>query len=224
MQYRIGGKLVGERTRRPLSFTVSECLFADDAALVCSSRKDMFVTANIFEEVSAGWGLTLIVPKTKLLVAGVELFPVDLAPLQLNGGAVEVVRQFKYLGSLVEASGRMTGEVDQCIVQASKAFGSLRSAVFLAHDLSLETKRLVYCSVVLGVLLYGVETWAPTLVLVRKLEWFHRGCIHCIMCVGKAVQWAQHITTAQLAERFGMNESINYLLGQSRLRWLGYLT
>ena len=43
------------------------------------------------------------------------------------------------------------------------------------------------------------------------------------MGVGKAVQWAQHITTAQLAERFGMNESINHLLGQSRLWWLDYL-
>ena len=96
-------------------------------------------------------------------------------------------------------------------------------AVFLAHDLSLETKRLVYCSVVLGVLLYGVETWAPTQVLVRKLEWFHRHCMHCIIGVGKAVQWAQHLTTAQLAERFGMNKSINHLLGQSRLRWLGHL-
>ena len=55
-----------------------------------------------------------------------------------------------YLESLVEATGRITGEIDQCIVQASKAFGSLRSAVFF----SLETKRLVYCSVVLEVLVY----------------------------------------------------------------------
>ena len=70
----------------------------------------MFVAAKIFEEVSAGWGLTLSVPKTKLLFAGAELSPVDLAPLQFNGGAVELVREFKYLRSLVEASGRMTGD------------------------------------------------------------------------------------------------------------------
>ena len=75
----------------------------------------------------------------------------------------------------------------------------------------------------LGVLLYGAETWAPTQVLVRKFEWFHRRCVRCIIGVGKAVQWAQHITTAQLAERFGMNKFINHLLGQFRLRWLGHL-
>ena len=54
--------------------------------------------------------------------------------------------------------------------QVSKAFGSLHSAVFMAHDLSLEIKRLVYCSVVLVVLLYGIEMWTPIEVLVRKLE------------------------------------------------------
>ena len=130
VQYRIGGKLVEERTRRPLSFTMSECLFADDAAI----PSDMIVAAKIFEEAFAGWRLTLSVLKTKLLVAGVELSPVDVAPLQLNGGAVEVVREFKYLGSLVEASGRMIGEIDQCIVRATKAFGSLCSAVFLDKE------------------------------------------------------------------------------------------
>ena len=119
-----------------------------------------------------------------------------MAPLQLNGGAVAVVREFKYLGSLVEATGRIIREIDQRIVQASKAFCSLHSMVFLAHELSLATKRLVYCSVVLGVLLYGAEAWAPTQVLVRELEWVHHYCICGIMGVGRAMQWAKHITNA----------------------------
>ena len=35
-------------------------------------------------------------------------------------------------------------------------------SVFAASYLTLETKRMVYQSVVLGVLLYGAESWAPT--------------------------------------------------------------
>ena len=46
-------RLVGERTRRPSSFVITECLFADDAALICSSREDMVKAARIFEEVTA---------------------------------------------------------------------------------------------------------------------------------------------------------------------------
>ena len=57
------------------------------------------------------------------------------------------MKEFKYLGSLVGAHGRMTGEVNRRIVQALKI---LVSFAILAHDLSIETKRL---SVVLGILL-----------------------------------------------------------------------
>ena len=72
---------------------------------------------------------------------------------------------------------------------ASKVFESLCNVVFMDCDLNLETKRLVYHSVVLGVLLYGAETLAPPQVLFKKLEWFHRCCICCIMGVERTVQW-----------------------------------
>ena len=43
------------------------------------------------------------------------------------------------------------------------------------------------------------------------------------MGIGCAVQWTEHITTAQLAECFSMRESISILLSLSRLRWLGHV-
>ena len=42
--------------------------------------------------------------------------------------------------------------------------------MFTASDLTLETKRMVYRSVVLKLLLYGAEIWAPTQELVSKLD------------------------------------------------------
>ena len=52
--------------RRPDSFVLSECLFADDAALVCSCREEMILAARIFDKVATEFGLTLSVPKMKL--------------------------------------------------------------------------------------------------------------------------------------------------------------
>ena len=43
------------------------------------------------------------------------------------------------------------------------------------------------------------------------------------MGIGRAVQWAERITTAQLAECFGMCESISNLLTLARIRWLGHV-
>ena len=104
----------------------------------------------MFDKVAGKSGLTLSVPKTKLLVTGTGLTSDDLAPLELDEGVVDVVDQFKYLGSLVEARGSVVAEVCNRIAEASRAFGSLRNSVFTASDLTLETKRMVYRSVVLG--------------------------------------------------------------------------
>ena len=146
VQFKLGGKLVGERTRRPSSFVMSKCLFTDDVALVCSCRENMVLAAQMFDKVAGDSDLTLSVPKTKLLVAGTGLTSDDLASLELDEGVVDVVDQFKYLGSLVEARGGMVAEVRNRIAQASGAFGSLRNSVFIASDLTLETKRMVYQS------------------------------------------------------------------------------
>ena len=70
---------------------------------------------------------------------------------------MEVVEQFKYLGFLVEACGGIAGEVSCGIAPASSIFGSLHDSVFTASDLTVETKTMVYRSVVLGILLYGTD-------------------------------------------------------------------
>lgn len=69
--------------------------------------------------------------ETKLLDAVVGLFSDNVAPMQMSGGTLEVLKEFQYLGSLVEAAGRMTDEVEHHIVQVSKAFGSLCDSLFM---------------------------------------------------------------------------------------------
>ena len=50
----------------------------------------MMLAASIFDEVANENSLTLCVPKTELLVTGIGLTAIDLAPLELDGGVVEV--------------------------------------------------------------------------------------------------------------------------------------
>ena len=45
-----GGKLVGERTRRPCSTRVSELQFADDLAAVGTSRESMAGAVRILDD------------------------------------------------------------------------------------------------------------------------------------------------------------------------------
>ena len=59
----------------------------------------------------------------------------------------------------MEATGRMTREIEQCIVKGTV----LRLlVVFAVLYVCVYGSWLVYCSVVLRVLLYGAEKWAPS--------------------------------------------------------------
>jgi len=48
-----GGKLVGERTRKPLSFEIIELLFGDNGVIVCCTRQDMEEATRVFVTGSA---------------------------------------------------------------------------------------------------------------------------------------------------------------------------
>ena len=50
-------------------------------------------------------------------------------------------------------------DVNSRIKKASRAFGSLRVPIFNNPNMSVATKRTVYKTVVLAVLLYGSKTW-----------------------------------------------------------------
>ena len=176
--YKCGGMLVVERTRKPFIARVPVLQFADDAAAVGTSRESMESAGLILDDLLKVWGLTLSTVKTKLLVAG-DSDADDIRPLRLDGGKVECMTEFKYmyLGSIVETKGGIAQEVGERIAKGSRAFGALCEPIFRDCDLSLRTKRSVYRAVVLGVLLYGSETWTTKKDTVRRLKVFHNRCL-----------------------------------------------
>ena len=139
--------------------------------------ESMDCAATELERVIKDWGLTFSVVKTKLLVAGIPGIEDELRPLVLEGGEVECVNDFKYLGSVLEANGGIVKEVGERIVKAARAFGTLKGPVFSNSNLSYKMKRMVYKAVVLGVLLYGSETWTTKRNMTRRLEAFHNRCL-----------------------------------------------
>ena len=92
--------------------------------------------------------------------------------------------------------------------------------MFKDKNLSLATKRLVYKAVVLATLLYGSETWTTKRDAVRKLEVFHNRCLRGILGISAMQQRMKHISSVQVAKRFGMEED---MVIARRLCWLGHV-
>ena len=156
MRYKNDKKLFRRYTRNAEESTLSNCLFADDVPLATTLPAATTATQE-FQSTAVDFGLTVSIPKTKCMATGREVSESDKEELPVDGGEIEAVEDFPYLGSMISATGRMDRDVEKRIAQAPKAFGALRKPVFLDHNLTTATKRKVYNACVLSVLLYGSE-------------------------------------------------------------------
>ena len=136
------------------------------------------------------------------MVAGCDVSDADRQGIEMDGGTIENVEDFQYLGSVICESGRMDTEIDKRLANASKAFGALRSAVFADKILTTDTKRKIYRACVLSVVLYGGECWIPLRRHVKKLESFHHQCIRTVLGISNRQQWEEHISAEEVRQRW----------------------
>lgn len=191
--------------------------------MVLSLPQQDLAQRELCRRVSKHFGLTVSIPKTKHMVTGRETITEDKAPIPINGGAIEAVGEFPYLGSMIAASGRMDVDVDKRIYQASRAFRALHKAVFMDRHLTTKTKRKVYQACVLSVLLYGSECWTPLKKHLQKLNAYHQRCIRTILGISNRQQWSHHITALKIRRRWGDLETASDKIAKLRLEWLGHL-
>ena len=124
--------------------------FANDAAVVASTRQDLIKATLELNSVVTACGLTISIPKTTILVVGSYVVQSDLDPIAVGSDFITSVASFCYLGSFVESHSAVQLELNSRISHAASFFGALRRSVFNDHVLSNTTKCMVYQAVVLG--------------------------------------------------------------------------
>ena len=220
LKYKLDEKLFRRYTQNASQTQLTEGQFADDAALLATTQRGAKIAMTEFASAANNFGLDVSFPKTKVMAAGREVTEEDQEPLRVGSETIESVKEFPYLGSVVAASGRVDADVDRRIAQASRA---LKQAVFKDHNLTTQTKRAVYQSCVLSVLLYGSECWIPLRKHLQKLDAFHHRCIRVTLGITRKQQWSQHLTSRALRERWGDQEPVSIKVTKRRLEWLGHL-
>ncbi len=152
---------------------------------------------------------------------GEELSEEDVAPVQVEGGEIEMVEHFTYLGSVLSCDGEVMRDAKSRIAKASRSFGCRRVPILSNPTLSIPTKRAV--AMVVSVLMYGAETWTLKAEHARRLTTFHNRCVRTILGVTRFQQWEHRFTSKSLANKLGMSWSIADIILDRRLQWLGHL-
>ena len=181
IRYNINGQLMQKPRRTAVSDTVTECQFADDSTLFATSRSGLERAAVTFDEVASEFGLTVSLSKTKFMVIGRDISDADPAPVCVGSNQIECVTEFRYLGSMIDTSGRCSIDISSRIAAASRAFGSLRQPVFNNHHLSVRTKKNIFNACVVTILLYGAECWVLLQADIRRLSTFYMQCLRTVL-------------------------------------------
>jgi hypothetical protein len=100
-------------------------------------------------------------------------------PVNISTGVVNIVGDFKYLGSWMAVDGSMNKEISV----RGRALGVFHSysGVWSNIKLWVSDKMAIYNYVVLPHLLYGCETWNCTSAQLSMIESAHSSCLRHIM-------------------------------------------
>ena len=96
--------------------------------------------------------LKLNIQKTKLMASG------PITSWQIDGGTMETVTDFIFLGSKITADGDYSHEIQRCLPLGRKATTNLDS-VLKSRDITLLTKVHIVKAVVFSVVMYGCKSW-----------------------------------------------------------------
>ena len=81
-----------------------------------------------------------------------------LTSWQIEGGKVEVVTYFLFLGSKVTANGDCSHEIRTCLLLGRKVMTNLDSMI-KSREITLATKVHIVKAMVFPVVMYGCENW-----------------------------------------------------------------
>ena len=95
--------------------------FADDVALLSSTRQQMQTKSEKLEKESERIGLKINIEKTKIM----KLNPKNKDPIILRGQEVEEVNKFVYLGATITPEGGGMGDLKNRITRARNTFTKL---------------------------------------------------------------------------------------------------
>ena len=147
---------------------VSNLRYADDTTLIAGNREDLIKLIEKVKSSSEKAGLYLNVKKTKVMTTG------ELDYIIVDGGNIEVVDRFVFLGALITSDGQIDMELRR-IAMGKSAMGSLKK-ICKDRDLRLVTKVKIVQTLIFPIMLYGAETWTLKKKERAKIDAFEMWC------------------------------------------------
>ena len=155
MNHKLESRLLGE-----ISTT------SDDTSLMAESEEELKSLLRVKDE-SEKAGLKLGLKKLRSWQSG------HITSWQMDGGIMETVRDFIFLGSNITADGDCSHEIKRCLLLGRKAMPNLDS-ILKSRDITLPRKVHLVKAMIFPIVMYGCESWT-----IKKAEHRRVDVLNC---------------------------------------------
>ena len=150
---------------------ISNLRYADDTTLMAESEEELKSLLMRVKEESEKAGLKLNIQKTKITISS------PITSWQIDGGAMETVTDFIFLGSKITVEADCTHEIKRHLLFGRKVMINLDS-VIKSRGIALPTKVCVVKAMVFPVVMYRCESWTVKKTECQRIDafglWFWR--------------------------------------------------
>ena len=147
---------------------INNLRYADGTALMAESEELKSLLMKVKEE-SEKIDLKLNIQKTKIMASS------PITSWQIDGEAMETVRNFFFWGSKITAGGDCSHEINGCLLLGRKVMTNLDS-IFKSRNITLPTKVRLVKAMVFPVVMYGCDSWTVKKAEPRRIDAFELWC------------------------------------------------
>ena len=132
--------------------SINNLRYTDDTTLMEESEGELNRLFMKVKEERGKSSLKLNIQKTKIMASG------PITSWQIDGGTMETVTDFIFLGYKITAHGDYSHEIQRCLPLGRKATTNLDS-ILKSRDITLLTKVHIVKAVVFSGVMYGCKSW-----------------------------------------------------------------
>jgi hypothetical protein len=195
--------------------TINNLRYADDIVLVATSKEALQQLMDRVNETSKKYGLEINTKKTKVMVVSRNR---ERIVITCNGGVLEQVESFRYLGAIVEENGDGGREIRARLGNARTTMGSL-TALWKDRTLGNGLKLRLMESLVWPVALYGCETWTLRKEDKRRISAFEMTTYRKML----RVSWKEFRTNESILEELQPKRRLMEVVKGRKLNYFGHM-
>ena len=193
--------------------TMEDLDFADDLALLSTSKRNLQQKTNELEVHAKRTRLDINTAKTKVMKIKTD----DNQPIVIGIDDVEIVDSFTYLGSVMNIDKGSTADINARLKKARAAYYKLKK-VWASSHYRRKTKLRIYKSNVMSILLYRAECWKVNQNDGQRLNTFHNRCLRRIL----RIFWPRTISNEKLYEEVEISR-ITDIIKDTRWSFIGHI-